>query len=205
MSTKETLFPSTFSDEQIRAILSGTKTQHRLLVNPQPDEDGLVKVIDGPWHDTDGRSYICPFGVPGDRFWVQETYCEFPGDAPDGMGHNIYYRADHGNLSDMAVVTMRRNGVEWRPEIQMPRSASRILLETTDVRVERLWEISANDCRAEGHPADWSRSSDPEVHDGAARDWYMDLWKSINGADSWNANPWVWVVSFRMIDGGVVA
>jgi hypothetical protein len=81
----------------------------------------------------------------------------------------------------------------------MPRIASRILLEITDVRVERLHEISADDCRAEGHPTDWSRSPDIKVHNDAARDWYMDLWESINGHGSWDANPWVWAITFRRL------
>ena len=65
-----------FTDQEIRAIQDGTKTQHRLPVTPQPDEDGLAKLIDGPWQDTSGRSYPCPFGVPGDRYWAIDTDCE---------------------------------------------------------------------------------------------------------------------------------
>ncbi len=81
----------------------------------------------------------------------------------------------------------------------MPRWASRITLEITSVRVERLQEISEADAQAEG----WTRrpevSTDPQVHKEAARDWFMDLWESINGPGSWDANPWVWVIEFRRL------
>jgi len=79
----------------------------------------------------------------------------------------------------------------------MHRWRSRLTLEIEAIRVERLNDISADDCRAEGHPqwGNWSQ----EVHDDAAHDWYMDLWQSINGLGSWDANPWVWVITFKRI------
>ena len=97
------------------------------------------------------------------------------------------------------AATEDRGGLLWRPSIHMPRWASRITLEITGVRVERLREISEADVQAEG----WTRrpevSTDPQVHKEAARDWFMDLWESINGPGSWDANPWVWAIEFRRL------
>lgn len=95
----------------------------------------------------------------------------------------------------------RAPGWYTRPAIFMPRAASRILLEIASVRVERLQDISEPDAAAEGWPRRPEVSDDPQVHADAARDWYMDLWEQINGAGSWAANPWVWVVEFRRIEG----
>ncbi|MGE5866558.1 MAG: hypothetical protein ACM32J_15885, partial [Rhizobacter sp.] len=86
------------------------------------------------------------------------------------------------------------HAVRWKPSIHMPRAASRITLEGTGVRVERLQDISRGDAMAEGCPS-------PNMRDGDdPRKWYADLWDSINGASScWDANPWVWVVEFKRI------
>jgi hypothetical protein len=87
-----------------------------------------------------------------------------------------------------------------RPSIFLPRWASRITLEITGVRVERLQHITAEDCRAEGHPQRPEFSQ--EAQDDAARDWYMDLWISLNWKASWDANPWVWVIEFKRMERG---
>jgi hypothetical protein len=175
--------PILFSGGMVRAILDGSKTQTRRV----------VKHSGGMEFDPQDPHYRCPHGTPGDRLWVRETWAhERDGTGcPDDTG--VLYRATDPGWDD------EETGLRWRPSIFMPRIASRILLEITDVRVQRLQEISADDCRAEGHPADWSRSPDPEVHNDAARDWYMDLWQSINGSDSWHANPWVWAITFRRL------
>ncbi|MBJ4544962.1 hypothetical protein JGE45_28180, partial [Salmonella enterica subsp. enterica serovar Typhimurium] len=189
-----------FNGEMVRAILDGRKTQTRRIMKVQPDEDGLAKVIDGPFVDTSGRIYRCPFGVPGDRIWVRETFQgplfdyeqmeayledsskfekpEFCQYAADGKPAPEYYDADD-NL---------RHG--WRPSIHMPRWASRILLEITDVRVERLNNISECDAKSEGGPTECTLIGD-KYFPG-----FRSLWKSIYGEESWAANPWVWVIEF---------
>lgn len=189
--------PILFSGPMVRAILEGRKTQTRRVVKRQGDmEFDPADPHFGPYWlsyateaDGEDAKVRCPYGVPGDRLWVRETYCEFTEDSPDRMGAGFYYRADLANQSDSAAETMRLNGVKWRPSIFMPRRASRILLEITGVRVERLQDISDDDCRAEGY----DRSH------AFPREWFARLWASINGTGSWAANPLVWVVSFQRV------
>jgi len=191
--------PILFSGGMVRAILDGSKTQTRRVVkDAQPAGIGRCHWSKTGWAHlrlSGGCScqpVRCPYGTPGDRLWVRETFAQGVEGCPGG----ISYRADHFDPKGDGPA----HPMKWRPSIFMPRAASRILLEITDVRVQRLQEVSADDCRAEGHPADWSRSPDPEVHNDAARDWYMDLWQSINGSDSWHANPWVWAITFRRLE-----
>lgn len=178
-----------FNGEMVRAILDGRKTQTRRIMKPQPDEDGLAKIINGPWVDTSERIYRCPFGVPGDRIWVRETWAEAGASAPDLKLYRANYPAH--------VPTHYENvppaeDVRWTPSIHMPRWASRILLEITDVRVEQLNDISEEDARSEGI----SGSSARDVKEA-----YAALWRSIYGSDSWRANPWVYVIKFKRIEG----
>lgn len=181
--------PILFSGPMVRAILPGTKTQTRRVIKPQPDEDGLSKVIDGPWQDTDGRPYRCPYGVPGDRLWVRETWAvqhEYDAAAPSEIGASA--RWHYAATEDLG-------GLRKRPSIFLPRRGSRILLEITDLRVERLQAISGPDCWAEGiEAAGWGCE-----RYGSVVECYRDLWEKINGAGSWYANPWVWVVLFRRL------
>ncbi|WP_368083028.1 hypothetical protein [Klebsiella michiganensis] len=205
-----------FNAEMVRAILDGRKTQTRRIVKLQPDEDGLAKVTNGPWVDTSERNYRCPFGDVGDRIWVRETFQgplfdyeqmeayledssrfekpEFCQYADDG-GHRPEYQDADDNL---------RHG--WRPSIHMPRWASRILLEITDVRVERLNAISQEDAQAEGMElTGWRPTySDPDSGGEVMTpyDNFAELWSSIYGDESWKANGWVWVISFKRVEGG---
>lgn len=204
-----------FNGEMVRAILDGRKTQTRRIMKNQPagdypDTPALVRNV-GPgfqWYGSYGESSIfnCPFGAVGDRIWVRETfqgplvseelfeeylahsekfetpqYCEY---AADGGA-----RPEYCDLDDNL-----RHG--WRPSIHMPRWASRILLEITDVRVERLKSISDGDAIREGCSATDMKSGD------CVADVFARLWKSIYGKESWQANPYVWVIEFRRIDGG---
>lgn len=213
--------PILFSGAMVRAQLTGTKTQTRRVVKPQPtgfvggpgvtlcDSSPAPLVPMNDFAGTCGQEIICPYGQPGDRLWVRETH----------YLHGIWSvrKDDDGKRrwtfspnQDIGVQFDEPNGLirgrsttvpGWyrRPSIHMPRWASRITLEITDVRVERLQDISEADAQAEG----WTRrpevSTDPQVHKEAARDWFMDLWESINGPGSWDANPWVWVVEFRRL------
>jgi hypothetical protein len=186
----------------VRAILAGTKTQTRRVVKPHPSDDAFVLVdysSDGggwrPYRSDDGESQsvrgewieeeiACPYGQPGDRLWVRETWLRHsdkPGD--------YCYRATH---KDADFFGQTHGG--WKPSIHMPRAVSRITLEVTGVRVERLQDISSEDAQAEGWPG-------PDEHNSIRRAypiaWYAHLWEQINGTNSWEANPWVWVVEFR--------
>lgn len=166
--------PILFSAPMVRAILAGTKTQTRRVV-----KGNLGAICKGniPLVADISR---CPYGQPGDRLWCRETWGEHCSNK------SIVYRADFG-AGEFDPVN------RWRPSIHMPRIASRILLEIESVRVERLNDISRGDAMAEGCPFP-NMASGPDP-----RKWYSGLWDEINGAGSWAANPWVWVVEFRRV------
>ncbi|MFA5943227.1 MAG: hypothetical protein WC876_02035 [Candidatus Thermoplasmatota archaeon] len=187
--------PILFSAPMVRAILEGRKTQTRRIVKPQPPPEvgavfldecseglccvgyrgpGQTEWVSGGWQPTcpygeDGRSAD---GEPATRLWVRETWAE--------IGPGIIYRASDEDHNP---------GQLWRPSIFMRRAASRIDLEVTGIRVERLQAISEADAKAEGV------DSMPAL---PARHAFANLWNAINGKRaSWDSNPWVWVVEFR--------
>jgi hypothetical protein len=133
-----------------------------------------------------GNPLICRYGQPGDRLWVRETFAVLG----DEDKHVLHYRATHPI-----------EGSGWKPSIHMPRWASRITLEITSVRIERLQDISGEDSAAEGVTGPiGSPRAYGVVTKQFARDQFMRLWESINGPDSWQVNPWVWVIEFERID-----
>lgn len=202
--------PMLFSAPMVRAILDGSKTQTRRIVKPQPVMPGYVQSFLPHGLDygrvgffDDDREWQCPFGQPGDQLWVRETWSK----AHSVASSDLFYRADGDYQSgkQYPLHYVEREG-RWRPSIHMPRWASRIQLEITGVRVERLQDISEADARAEGcSSGGWSPSySDPDNSGGheswSAADSFADLWESINGPESWDANPWVWVIEFRRLE-----
>jgi hypothetical protein len=186
--------PLIFSAPMVRAILAGRKTQTRRVVKPQP-----VKTRGGwEWRDGDvvwrwpGGVHTCPYGRPGDRLWVKEVWT-----LPDPTDpRTVCYRA-----SDDPVTT----GVPWRSPLFMPRAASRITLEVTAVRVERVQDISTCDVRAEG--IDVSDGLDP-TRDAERIKWvgrFARTWDAINGKRApWASNPWVWAITFRVAEPAAV-
>ncbi len=201
--------PILFSGPMVKAILEGRKTQTRRIVKREfmHDPNGTrnarwyIRRADAIWNSFETLQELvmkhCPYGQPGDRLWVRETHRINPwiyNDPRMGPGTPgcVVYRADpHDPEYDEMKV--------WKPSIFMPRWASRITLEITDVRVERLQEISDSDAINEGitgvlDDGIWSYNGHVLPRDG-----FTDLWNKINGADSWNANPWVWVVSFEVV------
>lgn len=193
--------PILFSAAMVRALLAGTKTQTRRIVKPQPH--GVALVASGnhlfDYRDDlgdysrvvpmDKAVTLCPHGLPGDLLWVREA---FNADRAE-----MVYRADGGMPADWFDA-----GSKWRPSIHMPRRASRITLEITMVRVQRLQDISEEDARAEGAPGYEEGIDAPppdDEHEWAYLASFIRLWKSINGAESWNANPWVWAISFKRL------
>lgn len=175
---------------------------------------------------SNGWDFKCPYGQPGDRLWVRESCAQvFEVDIPSGRPvgpvgtagspskpdwkSRYVYRAD----GDMPNVQWHHVGdsqpVRWTPSIHMPRLASRILLEIIDVRVERLQNITEQQAVAEGVERP-ENIRDVDVWDGAERelfnamnqprDRFKRLWADINGAESWDANPWVWVVEFKRVE-----
>lgn len=211
--------PILFSEPMVRAILDGQKTQTRRVVKPQPPEfvrhsvapqelRGDPKKHPAPYfdaynggphwcwwdeYDRQGDGWIkCPYGKLGDGLWVKETFKPHstfahlkPSEIPDSK---IFYAADNSYAP---------SNTKWWPSLFMQRRFSRILLEIVSVRVERLNDCSEADALAEGsqHP-----SLVPIVGAGwSSRDMYARLWEHINGAGSWAANPWVWVVEFKRV------
>ncbi|MGW8422955.1 hypothetical protein [Comamonas sp. HJ-2] len=187
-----------FKAPLVRAILSGQKTQTRRVIKPQPPEDRLHCSVDSPdafvaagewtwWAGnlTQGIYHTAtfPFGKPGDRIYVRETFAQHPQFA------DLAYRAEGEEFedSDGALWVPK-----WTPAIHMPRKLARIWLEIAGVRVERLQSISRGDAMAEGCPF-------PNMADGEdPRDWFAEVWKSTGG--DWDANPWLWVIDFKRIE-----
>ncbi|MEQ9871101.1 hypothetical protein ABRP77_17920 [Pectobacterium odoriferum] len=206
-----------FNAEMVRAILDGRKTQTRRIIKNQPFDrskyrhDHQIEIISGRAEngdEVDGLyaytkstggtwSAKCPFGQLGDHLWVRETFAALePGSyeqVKPRQGHcqDLRYAAtDRLAKSDANI-----RGYKWIPSIHMPRYASRILLEITDVRVERLKYIPRDGFIAEGYPAE--RATGGGEYDPFL--WYRDLWESIYGAGSWQANSWIWVIEFKQI------
>lgn len=189
----------------VRSIIAGTKTQTRRRVAFPRKRDSFVLQDDGngwwPYQSDDGESsvcndgcehpYACPYGVPGDRLWVRETWRTHSTKHDQIRPRDLSPHGDvviHYDASMQFVAPFLGKG---RPSIFMPRWASRITLEITDVRVERLQEISEADAVAEGVTV--------TVRENGALDPFRELWRSINGPGSWDANPYVWVIEFRRL------
>lgn len=199
--------PILFSGPMVLANLQDKKTQTRRVVKPQPDEDGLAKLISAEeWHDTSGRIYRCPYGKPGDRLWVRERWA-----APHAYDH-LPPRLIPRDVHFHYAATEDRGGLLWRPSIHMTRWASRLTLEITRIRVERLKEISREDAIAEGIEriggdfscCPWRNyllkpDAHPTSHCSSPQYSYMTLWESINGKGSWDLNPIVWVVEYKRV------
>ncbi|MFZ6206091.1 hypothetical protein ACO0KN_21660 [Escherichia coli] len=179
-----------FNDEMVRAILGGNKTQTRRIVEEKFYGRAVAAEL---------LAKHCPYGQPGDRIWVRETY-RVHGKATDVA--TLVYRASVRNSwteqTHRVPVEVCNKPVseKWTPSIHMPRWASRILLEITDVRVERLHDMSEADAKAEGAtPATYKITPSEAVY----RVGFGDIWRSIYGQDNWLSNPWVWVIEFKRI------
>lgn len=199
--------PMIFSSEMVRAILDGRKTQTRRPIKFPFKDRNLGCELSGnelAGELSSGNYLNSLFGKPGDRIWVRETfqgplfdfdqmdaYCK--DSAPFEKAQFCVYKADGKPAPEFFDADDNLHCC-WRPSIHMPRWASRILLEITDVRVERLNAITESDASAEG-------ITDTGFGDLLV-DGYRYLWKSIYGDDSWQANPWVWVLEFKRINGG---
>lgn len=184
--------PIIFNDAMVRAILDGRKTQTRRIVKGLPlawlDDTGFEpEFVAAP------ENHLSPFGFPGDRLWVRECFATLAAGSYEqekpcsGRNQDVRCRAtDRLANSDKDV-----RGYSWRPSIHMPRWASRITLEITGVRVERLQDINVVDAHREGAP---------NLVGADTIKWFVDMWQSIYGAESWQSNPWVWVVEFQLFE-----
>lgn len=196
--------PILFSGAMVRAILEGRKTVTRRVVKPVPygdlkwNQQILGKHVTN-WTD-DLRLYECPYGQPGDRLWVRETWARVGNTDPGYLVYRATYPACLPPGLERVPADIRDAGYRWRPSIHMPRANSRILLEITAVRVERLQDISEEQAKAEGAPMELAELERTVL--GAVATYcagFARLWQSINGAESWSANPWVWVVEFKRV------
>jgi len=200
--------PIIFSGPMVSAILEGRKTQTRRVVKPQPDGSPYwtfhkeIGAFFPANYESKPAFLKCPYGQTGDRLWVRETfeYCVRGADYPPGFEDYVAYRADNGAkmITPGLISTEDING-KWRPSIHMPRWASRISLEVTGVRMERLQDISTEDIRAEGVDDGMTNPRMGKRHDASMRMAWQALWESINGPDSWAASPWVWIVEFKRV------
>lgn len=206
--------PILFSGEMVRAILDGGKTQTRRTrswglplwnsnhwtLPTTPKHDSFMSALDG----TDGEVFCrdmavayCPYGKPGERLWVRETWTD------EVAEENILYRAD-GEI-DYGKGGRGKWSPRWKPSIFMPRKHARIFLEIVNVRVERLQEISEQEAKAEGVEPEFANEEYMQAHGGALtgaqyRYGFHKLWGEINGKRApWSSNPWVWVVEFKRL------
>lgn len=225
--------PILFSSPMVSAILEGRKTMTRRIVKTQPDDecyylcdtetrDGIFgMVID--YNQGDENPFVkCPYGTIGDRLWVREAFAESKGlITPTKLFKKTFYRADFvkddsGERDGWWYQDKFINGnIKWKPSIHMPRCASRITLKITNIRVERLQEITEDDAIAEGveqmavpkPQRIWWKNYDPLANKTMAvpsvftdpRQSFQSLWESINGKGSWEMNLWVWVIEFKRI------
>lgn len=214
--------PIVFKTEMIKKVLCGRKTLTRRILNcDHPVVTGFVPNGEyGYWKGTAKseaviQQYIstfplmikCPFGIVGDLIWVRETFMDL-------SGTGVEHRDSKGKLQKYAYAAdcpkgshgdeLRKDfGLKWKPSIHMPRLASRILLEITNIHVERLNDISESDAMAEGGP-----KSHPSI-DRVSRSLGFKNWSCSHFAQTWDwdnkvkweANPWVWVVEFKVIQG----
>lgn len=192
--------PILMSAPMVRALLDGKKTQTRRTINPQPEFGFVVGARVSP---------RCPYGRAGDLLWCRETFAEVGNVDPPW----VLYRANGYNNEckrhrfDNPPPESQQ---KWRPAIFMPRQHSRITLRITEVRVERLQDISYEDACAEGCeiPALPIQDNAEKSEQCSRRlQWpqraYSQLWDSINGAGSWAANQWVWAISFAVVQKNV--
>mgnify|MGYP003601758821 CR=1 FL=1 len=218
--------PILFNGAMVRAILSGQKTVTRRLVkgnqipsrskSDSPEHQWIAVVQDHPrWGfaafgatEQECAAELamyggCPYGRRGDRLWVRETFIDLRGTGvehrpdPDGPLQRYAYAADclPGSHSDEA---RKDFGLKYKPSIHMPRAACRILLEITDVRVERLQDITEDQAIAEGiakHSGGGHHVEDGKHHWASPIDSFAGLWSSVGG--EWDTNPSVWVVEFK--------
>ncbi len=192
--------PIIFSAPMVRAILAGNKVQTRRIMKPQPDifndlylqsmpsVRGLAcyRVVGPDYPDNADDDHLCRYGDVGDRLWVRETWLK----SAEGR---FIYRADSESIPGEN---------KWRPSMLMPTFVSRIRLEITQVRVERLQSISEADALSEG--VAYPQLPDNQLDTMRARTWFRGLWETIHGYGSWDVNPWVWVIEFKRINDSAI-
>ncbi len=236
METKVKERPIIFSAPMVRALLAGTKIQTRRIIKVQPDDEryristlmsttgdrrnegrhfwGRYSAIGNSLLSRSEGYFPCPYGQPGDRLWVRETSLISPKNFADYTDYSYFDTEGHGRIVQHLATSPNRKAAtdlgvtKATPSIFMPRWASRILLEITAVRCERLQDITEADAVNEGvnvvnigktKGVEYENYLDEDFFEYFAKDSYATLWEKINGLRSWATNPWVWVVEFKQI------
>lgn len=200
--------PILFSTPMVQALLEGRKTQTRRVVNPTPEEMHFVSAVQfdytavtldrcisvrgyknlssesGPERRYVENNLRCPYGKRGDVLWVRESFAY--------VLIGVKYKADGDWDNEEKKMGMAK---PWRPSIHMPKAACRLFLQIESIRVERLEDISETDAMAEG--AKPESCLEPVSCNHPYYHGFSRLWQTINGAESWDANPWVWVIAFK--------
>jgi hypothetical protein len=201
--------PILFSTPMVQSIMDGTKTQTRRALKGLSLE--WIEVGFTPEFVADPANSLCPYGQVGDVLWVRETWQHLKclNINPEDENYGYVYKADGQPWNDL-------EGWRWKPSIFMPKEACRLMLKITDIRVERLKDISEDDSKAEGIGrwiesrlrsapihyqmySDFDNPEDPALYASDPIDSFESLWRKINGKDSWVENPWVWVIIFEKI------
>jgi len=222
--------PILFSTEMVQAILDGRKTQTRRVVKSNGVIHTARKIVfeDENWQGESGRKIKCPYGQPGDVLWVRETFYAFghwievdevkKSFVDETIIHGLQYKYEDDQPKK--IQKKRLVGVcAWykRPSIHMPKEACRLFLKVISCSVERLQDISHEDAVAEG--IEYIDIEEPftmgyklygkhripdllgrKAVTGTSIESYQTLWESINGRESWDSNPWVWVIEFEQIE-----
>lgn len=222
--------PILFSGEMVRAVLENRKTQTRRVIKfCKKHKENLCRSMGGGYHtalqfgkygpewspygsapmqpfpyvdgklsDSNHIGYFCPYGKTGDRLWVRETWRAKTNDDCHPAGFIVGIEAAY--KADLKQDTHFDHSKPWKPSIHMPRWASRITLEITNVRVERLQDISHEDAKAEGVERCLINDlSALKRHGSGAIALFKELWETLNGPGSWEKNPWVWVIEFKKV------
>lgn len=191
-----------FKGPMVRAIIEGRKDVTRRIA--KRNHNGHVCKVRKCWHIDDPNAVLaCPYGKPGDRLWVKETWAETEQAGIHPADSYIVYRATDPDWETM-------EGWKWKPSLFMRRAYSRILLEITDVGIERLHSITEKDAQREGITEKEAGCLEcGECHEQqercqnytpSYRDGYVNLWEEIDGEGSWMLNPWVWRIEFKVIE-----
>ncbi len=192
--------PILFSATMVRAILSGQKTVTRREVKKTAALDCLAAGFEPAFLALPGNADLCPYGKVGDQLWVREAWqadAQVNEVAPRELSHGEPIRYPADGASRQTGCSMITPG-KTRPSIHMPRWVSRLLLEITAVRVERLQDISKEQALAEG-VMNCEQDIDPDGNGYEPLELFGGLWTMINGDGSWQSNPWVWVVEFKRV------
>ncbi|WP_199748421.1 hypothetical protein [Pedobacter sp. KBW01] len=203
--------PILFSSEMVRAIISGNKTMTRRIVKPMP-RIANVKTCNtlDDMYSKFADLFPHPYGKPGDLLWVRENYRYCQPFGPESLNYQFIDNATGESVPDETCYKII-DYEKWRPSIHLPKTAARIWLQILNVRIERLKQISKSDAKAEGIkqidptkilggtcPVYYNYLNNDTATDNPVASFYS-LWESINGINSWDANPWVWVVEFEVL------